>query len=109
MWGGSCSTQRQTRKLISAPSPATKTQLLSVSRTQSRVATGLLTGQNTLRRYLYVMELSKNSTCRKCSTEEEISVHILRECEDLASLRHAYLGPIFLDPEDIMNLSIGAI
>jgi len=47
--------------------------------------------------------------CRKCGTEEEISVHILCECEDLASLRHAYLGSFFLDPEDIRELGMGTI
>jgi hypothetical protein len=38
------------------------------------------------------MGLSSNSTCKKSGTEEETSVHVLCECEDLASLRHAYLG-----------------
>jgi len=42
-------------------------------------------------------------------TEEEISVHVLCECEALASLRHAYLGSFFLDPEDIKKLKIEAI
>ena len=41
--------------------------------------------------------------------KEKTSVHILCECEDKASLRHAYLGSFFLDPADIMNLSILAI
>jgi hypothetical protein len=83
--------------------------LLSFNRTQSRVDTGLLTGHNTLRTHVYVMGLSDNLICRKCSTEEETSVHILCECESLASLRHAHLGSFFLDPEDFMNLNIGAI
>jgi hypothetical protein len=47
--------------------------------------------------------------CRKCGTEEEASVHILYECEALASLRHAYLGSLFLDPEDIRVLGMGTI
>jgi len=47
--------------------------------------------------------------CRKCGTKEEASVHILCECEALASLRHAYLGSFFLDPEDIRELGMGAI
>jgi len=34
--------------------------------------------------------------------------HILCECEALASLRHAYLGSFFLDPEDIKSISLGA-
>jgi hypothetical protein len=41
--------------------------------------------------------------------KEETSVHVVCDCEAFASLKHAYLGSFFLDPEDIMNLSIGAI
>jgi len=41
--------------------------------------------------------------------QEKTSVHILRECEATASLTHTHLGSFFLNPEDIMNLSIGAI
>jgi hypothetical protein len=55
------------------------------------------------------MELSSNPTCMKCRAEEETSVHVLWECEVLASLKHTYLGSFFLEPEDIMNLSIGTI
>jgi hypothetical protein len=73
------------------------------------VVIGLLTGHNTLRRHLYIMGLSNNPTCRKCGKQEETSVHILCECEALASLRHTYLGSFFMDPEDIRKLSIGAI
>jgi len=29
--------------------------------------------------------------------------------QNVASLRHAYLGSLFLDPDDVMNPSIGAI
>jgi Fe2+ transport system protein FeoA len=88
---------------------ATRARLLSLNKTQSRVVIGLLTGDNTLRRHLYVMGLGNNSTCRKCATEEKTSVHILCECEALASLRHTYLGSFFLDPENIRKLSIGAV
>jgi hypothetical protein len=55
------------------------------------------------------MGLSSNPTYRKCGTEEQTSVHILYECEGLASLRHAHLGSFSLDPEHIRKLSIGAI
>jgi len=94
---------------MQGPSPATKVQSLSFNTTQSRVVTGLLTGHNNLRRHLYVMGLSNKPSCRKCGSEKETSVHILCECEVSASLRRAHLGTFFLDPEDIMNLFIGAI
>ena len=109
LWRRPCSTQSQARELISGPNLATGSRLLSFNRTQSRAAIGLLTGHNTLKRHLYVMGLSNNPTCRKFGTEEETSVHILGECEALASLRHVYLGSFFLDPEDIRVLEVGAI
>jgi len=55
------------------------------------------------------MGLSDNPICRKCGTDEEISVHVLCACEALVSLRHSYLGSFFLNPEDIMKLNTGAI
>jgi len=73
------------------------------------VVIGLLAGHNTLWRHLYIMGLCNNPICRECGTEEETSVHILFECEALASLRRAYVGSSFLYPEDIRLLGKGAI
>jgi len=109
LWCGPCSSQRQVRGLICGPRLATRARLFSFSRTQPRAVIGLLSGRNTLIRNLYIMGLRNNPTCKKCGNEEESSVHILCECEDLASLRYTYLGSFFLDPEDIRKLSIGAI
>ena len=71
--------------------------------------TGLLTGHNTLRRYLHLLGLLDSPLRRRCGVREETSAHILCECEDVATLRHAYLGSFFLEPEDIKNLGLGAI
>jgi len=70
---------------------------------------GLLTGHNTLKRHLHRMELSDSPLCRRCGAEEETTAHILSEREALASLRHAHLGPFFLEPEDIRSISLEAI
>ena len=102
-------TQRQARKLISAPSLGTKTKVMSFNRTQSRAVFGLLTSHNTLRRYLYLLGLLDSPLSRRCGVTEETSAHILCECEALASLRHAYLGSFFLEPKDIQSTSLGAI
>jgi len=44
-----------------------------------------------------------------CEVEGETLAHNLCECEALASLRHVFLGPFFLDPKDIKSLNMGAI
>jgi len=106
---GGCSTNIQDRELISGPSLAAKTRLLSFDRIQSRVITGLLTGHNTLRRHLHLMGLTNSPLCRRCGAEDETLAYILCECEGLASLTHVYLASFFLDPEDFMSLSPGAI
>ena len=66
-------------------------------------------GHNTLRRHLHLLGLSDSPLCRKCAVREETSAHILCECKVLTSLRHAYLGSLLLEPEDIKTLSLGAI
>ena len=106
-WRGPCSTQRQVRELISGPNLATGDRLLSFNRAQSRVV--VCSPDNILRRHLCITGLRNSSICRKCDTDEETSVHILCECEDLASLRHTYLGSFFLDSEDIRVLDMGAL
>jgi hypothetical protein len=83
--------------------------LLFFNRTQTIVVTDLLTGHNTLRRHLHIMGLGNNPICRKRGTEKETSVHVLGDCEALASLRYTNMGSFFLDPEDIRVLGMGAI
>ena len=108
-WRDLGNTPRQARELISGPCLGTRIKLLSFNRTQSRVVTGLLTGHNTLRRYLYLLGLLGSPLCRKCGVKEETSAHILCECKALASLRHRYLGSFFLEPEDVKSISLGVI
>jgi hypothetical protein len=74
-----------------------------------RVVTGFLTGHNTLRRHLFLLELANSPLCRGCGVKEETSAHVLCECEAWASLRHVYLGSFFMEPEDITNIGLGAI
>jgi hypothetical protein len=86
-----------------------KDRLENFDWTQYRAVTGLLTGYNTLRRHLHLMGLSDISLSRRCGAENETSAHIVCECEALASLTHAYLGYLFLDPEDIKIVSLEVI
>jgi len=46
---------------------------------------------------MYIMGLGNNPTCRRCGAEDETSVHVLCECEALASLRYTHMGSCFWD------------
>jgi hypothetical protein len=108
-WQGFGDTQRQAQELISGPCLGAKARFLSFNRTQPRAATGLLTKHNSLRRHLHLMGLPDSPLCGRCGVEDETSAHILCECEAVASLRHAYPGSFFLEPEDIKGLSLAVI
>jgi len=83
--------------------------VMTFNKIQSKVVTGFLMGHNTLRRHLYLLGLLDSPLCRKCGVGEKTSAHILCECEALVSLRHAYMGSYYLEPEYIRSLGLGAI
>jgi len=107
-WRGLDDTPRQAREFISGPSPGAKEKFLSFNRIHARAVTGLLTGHNTLRIH-HLLGLANSPTCRRCGIEEETSAHILCECEALASSRYVHRGSLFLEPQDIQRISLGAI
>ena len=80
--------------MISSPSLAVRTRLLSFSRMESRIVTDLLTGQNSRRRHLYVMGLIYSLVCRRRGTEKGKSTHFICECEALETLRRVCLGSL---------------
>jgi len=51
--------------------------LVSFNRIKSGDVTGLLTGRNTLRRYLYIMGMINSPLGRRCGAQEDTSAHIL--------------------------------
>jgi len=84
-------------------------KICRANRTQSRAVTDLLTGHNTLRRHLHLLGLLDSPLCRRCGVKEKTSAHIPCECGALASLRHAYLGSFYLEPDDFKSIRMGAI
>ena len=58
---------------------------------------------------LYIMGLIDSRLCGSCRAEKETSLHVLCECGTLATLRHAYLFAFFVDPEDVVGPSLGAV
>ena len=54
------------------------------------------------------MEMSESPFFRMSGAEDKTSAHIPCKCEALDSLRHAYLGSFFLEPEYMKGISLGA-
>jgi len=58
---------------------------------EKAVFKAVFSGPNTLRRHLHLLRLSDSPLCRRCGAEEEISDHILCECEPLTSHSSGFL------------------
>jgi hypothetical protein len=86
---------------MSEPNPVAKTRLLVFNVMQSRVVTDLLSGHNTLRRHLYIVELIDSPL--RCGAEKETSDRVSCEFEDLATLI-LNLDSVFLDLECVRSL-----
>jgi hypothetical protein len=86
--------QRHAKKMINKSSKKLTSGLLILSRNQTRLVVGLLTGQCHLRKYLHRIGVYKEEPVyRKCGMGEETAHHILFECEALGRIRYSVLGP----------------
>ena len=95
------STQKQDRIKISDP------RLLSFSRIQSKVVTGLLTGNHFLGKTSLHIRADDSPLCRRCGAKEETSAHVLSECEALVTLRHTHPGS-FSGPRECQKSKSGS-
>jgi hypothetical protein len=75
---------RQAKRLIN---PYANKNILSFSKQNLRILTGLPTGHCTLRYHMGKLGLSDQSICRLCLEEEESSEQVMCNCEAVAILR----------------------
>jgi hypothetical protein len=76
--------------------------LLILSRNQTRLVVGLLTGHSHLRKHQHRPGIYKEEpVCRKCGMGEETALHTLFECESLGRIRYSVLGPPGFELETI--------
>ena len=83
--------------------------LLSLSRNQLRILTGLLTGHCHLKGHLFKLGLVKSPECDRCKQATETASHIFRDCKALAALRFRYLGCYFIKPRDFKDILVSRI
>ena len=77
---------------------------LSLSRTNLKRITGMLTGHCTLNKHLHVMGLANSPLCDRCG-EEETAIHVLCECPAYTTARRKFLGSYILPEENIWSLA----
>jgi hypothetical protein len=92
--------QRQAKGFLKRPSAKRAGELLSLSRNQLRILTGLLTGHCHLKGHLFKLGLVNSPKCDRCKQASETASCVFCECEALAALRFRYLGCYFMKPGD---------
>jgi hypothetical protein len=93
--------QRQARNFLARSSARTARELLSLSRNQLRILTGLFTGHCHLKGHLFKLGLVDRPECDRCKQASETASHVLGDCEALAAIRFRHLGHHFMKPGDI--------
>ncbi|CAB0004155.1 unnamed protein product [Nesidiocoris tenuis] len=79
--------------------------MLSLSRINIRVLTGVLTGHCPLRYHLNKMGLGEITECRLCGGGEETAEHLLCDCPAAAYARFRHLGSGLLQPEALQRVA----
>jgi hypothetical protein len=101
--------QRQARGFLKRPSAKRAGELLSLSRNQLRILTGLFTGHCHLKGHLFKLGLVDSPECDRCKQASETASHVLCNCEALAALRFRYLGHYFMKPGDFKDISVSRL
>jgi hypothetical protein len=71
--------------------------------------TGLLTGHCHLKGHLCKLGLVNGPNCNRCTQASETALHVLCDCEALATLRFRHLGYHFMKPGDFEDISVSMI
>ncbi|KAL1454832.1 hypothetical protein WDU94_008965 [Cyamophila willieti] len=87
------------------PLPKRAKEMLSLSKEELRILTGLLTGHCSLKYHLNIMGLAENSTCRLCNEAPETAEHILCKCEAASHKRLKYFSRMIQTPEEVQETS----
>jgi hypothetical protein len=101
--------QRQAKGFLKRPSAKRAGELLSLSRNQLKILTGLLTGYCHLKGHLFKLGLVNSPKCDRCKQASDTASHVLCNCKALAALRFRYLGRYFMKPGDFKDSSVSRI
>jgi ribonuclease HI len=83
--------------------------LTNLKRNDLRLLTGVLTGHCPLRKHLNNIGILSNPNCRFCDITDETPIHILNECDKLATKRIKYFGEAFPPIQQLHKLKLNTI
>jgi hypothetical protein len=92
-WQSTCG-QWQDKGLFKKPCARKSGELLSISRIQLRITTGLLTGHCHLKGHLFKNGLVYSPKCDRCKQASEMASHVLCDHVELATLRFRHVSHI---------------
>jgi len=104
-WQSICG-QKQGKGFFKKPSEKKARELLSLSRNQLRIMTGLLTGQCHLRGHSFKTGLVYSPECDRCKQASKMVSHVLCDCVELTTLRFRHVGHHFMKPDDFEDISV---
>lgn len=95
-----CEGCSQSKTLMSGPLPSRAKEIQVTSRSNLKVAVGLLTVHTPLSAHLFKLWLTEWQHCRLFGDGKEDSEHMVKHCPALACKRYRTMGCTFLKPKD---------
>lgn len=95
-----------TKCFIEQTTPALTKQILSMSKQNARIVTGILTGHCKLNSHLAKIGLRDDPDCDLCGHSRETAKHILCECKALATVREQIYGCSTIEPRQICRFPL---
>ena len=94
----------QTKAFVSEPHVKVTKQIASLTKKDTRIAVGLITGHAKTNYHLRKMGLRDDPDCRLCGRDSETATHIICACETLKGTRSRTFGNDEILPRDALNL-----
>jgi hypothetical protein len=100
---------KQAKGIIPGPSAKRTKDLLKLNRDQLGWMVVLFTGHCHLKRHLFKLGLTDETTCEKCLEGVELATYILCDCEAIAYLRFRHLSHYFLEQSGYYDSPINKV
>lgn len=95
-----------TKCFVTTANPSISKQILNMTKQDTRIITGLLTGHCKMNQHLARLRLRDDPDCDLCGTAHETARHIVCECSGTSSTRQSMYGKTTMLPEDICKFPL---